>query len=88
LALSGDVMGEEPKPAQSAPVAGKTTLGLAVAESQLVTTGWRVSRLVGADVRNDANERIGKVDDIIVSANGTLSARSFRSVGSSGSGAA
>lgn len=58
---------------QSPPVAGKTTLGVSVAETEMIATGWRVSKLVGSDVVNDAGEKIGKVDDIIVSGNGSLS---------------
>jgi sporulation protein YlmC with PRC-barrel domain len=55
------------------PVAGKTTLGVTVSESSLVANGWRVSKLVGADIRNDKGDKIGKVDDIIVTPSGELS---------------
>jgi len=55
------------------PVAGKVVLGVTVAEADLVATGWRVSKLLKAEVRNDKAEKIGKIDDILVSSDGTLS---------------
>jgi sporulation protein YlmC with PRC-barrel domain len=55
------------------PVAGKTTLGITVAEAELVATGWRASKLISADVRNEKGDKIGKIDDIIVAPNGQLS---------------
>jgi hypothetical protein len=72
LAGTGPVAAEVPK-TSGAPVAGKTTLGVTVAEADLITTGWRVSKLVGSEVSNDKNEKIGKVDDIIVAPDGSLS---------------
>ncbi|MFM0049334.1 PRC-barrel domain-containing protein [Caballeronia grimmiae] len=59
--------------AQDAPIAGKATLGVTVTEAQLVATGWRASKLIHADVYNDKNEKIGRVDDLIVAPNGSLS---------------
>jgi sporulation protein YlmC with PRC-barrel domain len=55
------------------PVAAKATLGVAVAEAQLVATGYRASKLLHQDVYNEKGERIGKVDDLVVSPDGTLS---------------
>lgn len=55
------------------PVAGKVVLGVTVAEAALVATGWRVSKLVKSEVRNDKAEKIGKIDDVLVSSDGTLS---------------
>jgi hypothetical protein len=34
----------------------KPTLGVTVAEAQLVATGWRASKMFHADVYNDKNE--------------------------------
>ena len=64
----GPVAAETPPP-----VAGRIPLGVTVAEADLIETGWRASKLVHAEVRNDKGEKIGNVDDIIVSADGTLS---------------
>jgi sporulation protein YlmC with PRC-barrel domain len=58
---------------KSAPIAGKATLGLAVAEEALVTPGWRASKLLKSDVYNDANQKIGKIDDFVVAPDGKLS---------------
>jgi sporulation protein YlmC with PRC-barrel domain len=56
-----------------APVAGKATLGVAVTETDLVAKGWRASKLIHAGVYNDKNEKVGKIDDFIVSPDGKLS---------------
>jgi hypothetical protein len=51
-----------------AQVAGSTLIGVAAAELREVATGWSVKRQVlGQPVFNDKRERIGTVDDIIVS---------------------
>jgi sporulation protein YlmC with PRC-barrel domain len=60
-------------PAQDAPVAGRVTIGVTVSEADLIATGWRASKLLGAIVQNDKGEKIGKIDDIIVAPGGTLS---------------
>lgn len=35
-----------------------------------VSTGFRATKIIGADVRNTTNDSIGKVDDIIISSDG------------------
>jgi sporulation protein YlmC with PRC-barrel domain len=57
----------------AAPAAAKATVGVTVAETQLVATGYRASKLLHQDVYNDKGERIGKVDDLVLSPDGTLS---------------
>ena len=48
-------------------VAGRTTLGVAVAEMDAVFHGWSARKhLLGKTVYNDANEKIGTIDDIII----------------------
>jgi hypothetical protein len=47
-------------------------LGATTAESGLILYGWRASKLRGADVYNDANEKIGYIDDFIIARDGTL----------------
>ncbi|SAK49192.1 PRC-barrel domain-containing protein [Caballeronia fortuita] len=59
--------------AQNAPIAGKATLGVTVTEEQVVATGWRASKMIHADVYNEKNEKIGRVDDLIVAPDGSLS---------------
>ena len=54
--------------ASHAQVAGTTTLGVTVTELQELTKGWSVKRtILGQPVYNDKKERVGTVDDIIVS---------------------
>src|SRR5271165_5878428 len=50
-----------------AQVAGSTLLGVAAAEMREVAFGWSAKReVLGKAVYNDKNERIGKVDDVII----------------------
>ena len=56
-----------PGPAQ-AQVAGSTVLGVAAAELREIATGWSAKRQVlGRPVFNKKNEKVGTVDDIIIS---------------------
>jgi sporulation protein YlmC with PRC-barrel domain len=64
---------EEAAKAAPAPVAAKATIGVTIAETQLVATGYRASKLLHQDVYNDKGEKIGKVDDLVISTDGTLS---------------
>jgi len=50
-----------------AQVAGSTPLGVTVTELQAVVKGWSVKRTVlGQPVYNDKDEKVGSVDDIII----------------------
>jgi sporulation protein YlmC with PRC-barrel domain len=52
------------------PVVGRAPLGITVIEMEAVVIGWSVKRdLMGKTVMNDKKERIGKIDDIIISPN-------------------
>ena len=57
----------------SAPVAfaqGKPqTIAIAKVDPQTLATGYRTSKVVGSTVVNEANETIGKIDDLIVTPN-------------------
>lgn len=55
------------------PVAAKAVIGVTVAETQLLATGYRATKLLKQDVYNDKGEKIGTVDDLVLSADGTLS---------------
>lgn len=46
------------------------TVALIRVDVQKVATGHRASKLIGANVVNDANESIGKIDDLIVANDG------------------
>jgi hypothetical protein len=50
-----------------AQVAGSTTIGVAVAEMDEVAVGWSAKKkILGMTVSNENNEKVGKVDDIII----------------------
>src|SRR4051812_42048099 len=53
--------------------AGRVPLGVTVVETDLIATGWRASKLIGADVYNESSDKIGKIEDLILSPDGTLS---------------
>jgi sporulation protein YlmC with PRC-barrel domain len=59
-------------PSKAVPIAGVAPLGITVEETAIITPGWRASKLLHATVYNDQNEKIGKVDDFIVSPDGSL----------------
>jgi sporulation protein YlmC with PRC-barrel domain len=55
-------------------VAGSTQLGIAMAELREVTTGWSAKRqILGQTIFNDKDERVGRVDDIIVAPSKAIS---------------
>jgi sporulation protein YlmC with PRC-barrel domain len=57
-----------------AQVAGSTLVGVAAAELRDVTMGWSAKRQVlGQVVFNDKSERIGSVDDIVISPDKSVS---------------
>ena len=56
-----------------APVAGSIPLGTTVEETRAIAVGFRASKLIGAPVYNDQNQKIGKIGDLIVKPDGTLS---------------
>jgi sporulation protein YlmC with PRC-barrel domain len=46
------------------------TVDLAKVDVQKLSAGYRASKVVGSSVLNDANETIGKIDDLLVSPDG------------------
>jgi hypothetical protein len=69
------------------PVAGRTTLGIAVTKMNAIVKGWSVQRdLLGKPVMNDQKERIGKIVDLIItpSADVTVPFASYAIVGVGG----
>ena len=51
----------------SAGVAGSATLGVSVEELQVVALGWSAKKQVmDKDVYNDSNDKVGKVEDLII----------------------
>jgi sporulation protein YlmC with PRC-barrel domain len=71
----------------AAPVAGRAPLGVTVVELEAIVIGRSAKRdLLGKTVVNDKNEKIGKVDDLIISPNtdSSLPAASFAIIGVGG----
>src|SRR5262245_21691442 len=64
-----------------AQVAGSTKLGVAVEEVKLVAVGWSARNIIGKTVYNENNQRVGKIEDLIVAPD---SAISFAIVGAGG----
>src|SRR5262249_47504003 len=57
-----------------AQVAGSTFLGSTYAELRDVAVGWSVRKqIIGSPVFNDLNERIGSIDDVIVTSDKSVS---------------
>lgn len=74
LLCAGSAMAQAPAKTTTAttavPVAGKTALGVAVIEMDAIIAGWSVKEnLLRKAVVNEKKERIGTVDDIIVTPN-------------------
>ncbi len=62
-----------PAPAPTPPVAGTVLLGVTVTESIAVAHGYRASKVIGATVYNDKSQKVGKIGDLIIRPDGTLS---------------
>jgi hypothetical protein len=68
--------------AARAQVAGTTTLGIAVAQVQEVAVGWSAKKqVIGHVVYNDAGDKVGRIDDLIVAPDSSVS---FAIVGAGG----
>jgi sporulation protein YlmC with PRC-barrel domain len=49
-----------------APVAGKVTLGTTMEVTEAIAVGHRASKLIGSPVYNEQGEKVGNIDDLIV----------------------
>jgi len=57
-----------------AQVAGSTRLGVSMEEVKIVASGWSSKKqILGKTVFNENNEKVGKIDDLIVAPTGELS---------------
>jgi len=57
-----------------AQVAGSTRLGVSMEEIKIVASGWSAKKqILGKTVFNENNEKVGKIDDLIVAPTGELS---------------
>ncbi|MDB4977066.1 MAG: PRC-barrel domain protein [Myxococcaceae bacterium] len=67
------VQAQQATPATHPPIAGKVVLGVSTTELEGIALGYRASKLIGAQVYNDHDEKIGKVGDLIIKPDGTIS---------------
>jgi PRC-barrel domain len=68
--------------ASRAQVAGTTTLGIAVAQVREVAVGWSAKKqIIGHVVYNDTGDKVGRIDDLIVTPDSSVS---FAIVGAGG----
>jgi hypothetical protein len=66
----------------AAQVAGSTTVGVAVEEMKAVALGWSVKKqILGQYVYNEQKQRVGKIDDLIVAPDTSVS---FAIIGAGG----
>jgi sporulation protein YlmC with PRC-barrel domain len=56
-----------------APVAGTVTLGTTMEVTQAIAVGHRASKLIGTPVYNEQGEKVGSIDDLIVTPDRALS---------------
>lgn len=69
---AGGSTAQTEKQKKDAPVAGRIKLGTTVIEAEAIAKGYRASRLVGAEVKNEQGERIGEIEDLVVSPDGKV----------------
>lgn len=66
----------------NAQIAGSTTIGIQVEQLQWVATGWSVKKQVlGKTLVNENGEKVGRIDDLIVAPDSSVS---FAIVGAGG----
>ena len=69
---AGGSTAQAQKQKKDAPVAGRMKLGTTVIEAEAIAKGYRASRLIGAEVKNEQGERIGEIEDMVVSPDGKV----------------
>ena len=72
IAVLGLIVGATASDA-GAPVAGVVTLGTTVEVTQGIAVGNRASKLISAPVYNEQEERVGSIDDLIISPDRSVS---------------
>ena len=82
ILLMSSVLALIPAQYAGAQTAGSTRLGVAVEELKVVAVGWSVKKqILGKTVYNESNQKVGRIDDLIVAPD---SAVSFAIVGAGG----
>jgi hypothetical protein len=68
--ISGPAYAQTPQPSPAAPAATDA----AKPEKMMLKDNWRASKLMGLDVYNEANEKLGDVNELILDKNGKVNA--------------
>lgn len=71
-ALLGAAMISAPAYAQTAQPAAPAATTAGTQEKMMLKGGWRASKLMGLDVYNEANEKLGDVNELILDKNGKI----------------
>ena len=58
----------------AAPAAKSTTTTTSSADKMMLKDSWRASKLIGLDVHNEANEKLGEINELIVDKQGKINA--------------
>lgn len=59
-----------PQSTTTTPIAGQSTIGIAVVEMEAVISGWSVGKdILKKNVLNDKKEKIGTISDIVITPN-------------------
>ena len=75
LATAAYAQSTPPAPATSTPSAtASSTTTTAPADKMALKGNWRASKLMGLDVYNEANEKLGDINELIVDKDGKISA--------------
>ena len=70
--VSGASYAEQAQPAERA--APAATAPAASSEKMMLKNNWRASKLMGLDVYNEANEKLGDINELILDKNGRVNA--------------
>ena len=70
--VSGASYAQQAQPAERA--APAATAPAASAEKMMLKNNWRASKLMGLDVYNEANEKLGDINELILDKNGRVNA--------------
>src|SRR3954471_23094362 len=70
--ITTPALAQEARPGATARPEADTSPGVTAGRLHKADGGWRSSQIVGATVYNDADQRIGTVDDLIVGQDGKL----------------
>src|ERR687891_401141 len=72
--IGGSAYGQTTQPTPANPPAVSATTSTTSGDKMRLKGQWRASKLMGLDVYNEANEKLGDINEIILDKNGKVSA--------------